>query len=577
MIKLLKNLKPYWKNVVGVLTFTMIGVLCELFLPRLMGNIVDKGVVKGNLNYILTTGLKMIIFAIIGTCSMIVSAYLSSKAATGFGRDLRRMIFTKAEGYSLNEMEKIGTSSLITRTTNDINQMQQVAIMSMRMMVRAPLMLIGGFVMAFSTNSTLSRILLISGPLLIMVIAIIGRIGFPLFKIIQEKIDRINKTMREELSGIRVIRAFNKVDYEKKRFEKANRDLTETFLKVTRLMTLVMPIIMMILNFTNVAVIWFGSNLIDTGNMQVGELMAFIQYVMQIMFSLIMVSVIFIMFPRASASAARVNEVLELESEIVDGTDNLPENKDGDILELRNVTFNYFDSETPAVKDISFKVKKGETTAIIGGTGSGKSTILNLIMRFFNPTSGEILLNGKNIKDITQDELRKHFSLVPQKTVLFTGTIRDNIKMGKEDATDEEIIEALKIAQAYDFVMKNKEGLDYEISQGGKNLSGGQKQRLSIARAIVRRPDFYLFDDSFSALDFKTDKILREELKKVTKNSGVLIVAQRISTIMDAETIVVLDDGEIVGMGNHKELLKTCEVYREIAQSQLGEEALKDE
>ncbi|TJX68108.1 ABC transporter ATP-binding protein [Soehngenia saccharolytica] len=577
MIKLLKNLKPYWKNVVGVLTFTMIGVLCELFLPRLMGNIVDKGVVKGNLNYILTTGLKMIIFAIIGTCSMIVSAYLSSKAATGFGRDLRRMIFTKAEGYSLNEMEKIGTSSLITRTTNDINQMQQVAIMSMRMMVRAPLMLIGGFVMAFSTNSTLSRILFISGPLLIMVIAIIGRIGFPLFKIIQEKIDRINKTMREELSGIRVIRAFNKVDYEKKRFEKANRDLTETFLKVTRLMTLVMPIIMMILNFTNVAVIWFGSNLIDTGNMQVGELMAFIQYVMQIMFSLIMVSVIFIMFPRASASAARVNEVLELESEIVDGTDNLPENKDGDILELRNVTFNYFDSETPAVKDISFKVKKGETTAIIGGTGSGKSTILNLIMRFFNPTSGEILLNGKNIKDITQDELRKHFSLVPQKTVLFTGTIRDNIKMGKEDATDEEIIEALKIAQAYDFVMKNKEGLDYEISQGGKNLSGGQKQRLSIARAIVRRPDFYLFDDSFSALDFKTDKILREELKKVTKNSGVLIVAQRISTIMDAETIVVLDDGEIVGMGNHKELLKTCEVYREIAQSQLGEEALKDE
>lgn len=577
MIKLLKNLKPYWKNVVGVLTFTMIGVLCELFLPRLMGNIVDKGVVKGNLNYILTTGLKMIIFAIIGTCSMIVSAYLSSKAATGFGRDLRRMVFTKAEGYSLNEMEKIGTSSLITRTTNDINQMQQVAIMSMRMMVRAPLMLIGGFVMAFSTNSTLSRVLLISGPLLLIVIATIGRVAFPFFKKIQEKIDKINKVMREELSGIRVIRAFNKVDFEKKRFEKANRDLTETFLKVTRIMTLVMPLIMIILNFTNVAVIWFGSNLISANNMEVGQLMAFIQYVMQIMFSLIMVSVIFIMIPRASASATRINEVLELQSDIVDGVEKLPENKEGDILELKDVTFNYFDSETPAVKDISFKVKKGQTTAIIGGTGSGKSTILNLIMRFFDPTSGEILLNGKNIKNISQDELRKHFSLIPQKTVLFTGTIRDNIKMGKEDATDEEIIEALKIAQAYDFVQKNKEGLDYILSQGGKNLSGGQKQRLSIARAIVRRPDFYLFDDSFSALDFKTDKILREELKKVTQNSGVLIVAQRISTIMDAETIVVLDDGEIVGMGNHKELLKSCEVYREIAQSQLGEEALKDE
>jgi len=409
------------------------------------------------------------------------------------------------------------------------------------------------------------------------VIALIGKIAFPFFKKIQEKIDNINKVMREELSGIRVIRAFNKVGFEKVRFEKANRDLTETFLKVTRIMTLVMPLIMIILNFTNVAVIWFGSNLISTNDMEVGQLMAFIQYVMQIMFSLIMVSVIFIMFPRASASASRINEVLDLESEIVDGAEKLPENKEGDILELKDVTFNYFDSETPAIKDVSFKVKKGETTAIIGGTGSGKSTILNLIMRFFDPVRGEILLNGKNIKDISQEELRKHFSLVPQKTVLFTGTIRDNIKMGKEDATDEEIIEALKIAQAYDFVLKNKEGLDYIISQGGKNLSGGQKQRLSIARAIVRRPDFYLFDDSFSALDFKTDKILREELKKVTQNSGVLIVAQRISTIMDAETIVVLDDGVIVGVGNHKELLKTCEVYREIAQSQLGEEALKDE
>ncbi|MBC7088103.1 MAG: ABC transporter ATP-binding protein [Tissierellales bacterium] len=577
MIKIFKNLKPYWKNILGILTFTMIGVLCELFLPRLMGNIVDNGVVNGDVDYIINTGLRMIMFAILGTSSMIVSAYLSSKAATGFGRDLRRMVFTKVEGYSLNEMEKIGTSSLITRTTNDINQIQQVAIMSMRMMVRAPLMLIGGFVMAYSTNSTLSRILLISGPLLLIVIAVIGRVAFPYFKMIQEKIDKINKVMREELSGIRVIRAFNKVDFEKKRFEVANRDLTDTFLRVMKIMTLVMPLIMILLNFTNVAVIWFGSKLISINSMEVGQLMAFIQYVMQIMFSLIMVSVVFIMFPRASASAARINEVLDLDSEIIDGRDKLPENKEGDILELKEVTFNYFDSETPAVKDISFKVKKGETTAIIGGTGSGKSTILNLIMRFFDPTSGEILLNGKNIKDITQEELRKHFSLIPQKTVLFTGTIRDNIKMGKEDATDEEIIEALKIAQAYDFVFKNEEGLDYIISQGGKNLSGGQKQRLSIARAIVRKPDFYLFDDSFSALDFKTDRILREELKKVTKQSGVLIVAQRISTIMDAETIIVLDDGEIVGVGNHKELLKSCEIYREIAQSQIGEEALNNE
>ncbi len=576
MLRLISYLKPYWKSVLVILVLTLAGVFSELFLPRLMGNIVDIGITNGDLPYIYGAGLRMVIIAVLGTGSMVLASYLSARAATGYGRDLRAAVFSQVERFSLSEFNQMGTASLITRTTNDINQVQQVVMMSLRMMARAPLMLIGGLIMAVTTNSALSRVLLIASPLLLVTIAIVGYIGFPLFKQVQLKTDALNRVMREELTGIRVIRAFNKFDYERRRFDTANRELTGTFLKVARLMALVMPLVSALLNFTIIAVIWKGSQLIGTGSLEVGQLMAFIQYVMLIMFSLIMVSMIFVMIPRASASAIRINEILDQVATVRDGEASLGEEGEGgkDILEFRDVSFKYEGAENPVVCDLNFTVKQGEITAIIGGTGSGKSTIINLIMRFYDISKGTILLNGTNIATLLQDDLRRHFGLVPQNTILFTGSIRDNIAFGKERASEVEINEALRIAQAVDFVNEREEGLDYVLSQGGKNLSGGQKQRLSIARALVRRPAFYLFDDSFSALDFKTDRHLRQELKKVTADAGVLIVAQRINTIIDADRIIVLEQGEITGQGTHAELLKSNRVYREIVSSQLGEEAL---
>ena len=575
MIRLMRYLKPYALQVAGVLILTLAGVFSELLLPRLMGNIVDRGVATGDLKYIYNTGGVMLAIAILGTAATVISRYMSSKAAVAFGRDLRSDVFKTVESFSLNEIDKMGTSSLITRTTNDVSQMQNITIMSMRMMIRAPFMMIGGIIMATSTNLELSKVLLISAPVLVVVIWIIGVKGFPLFKEIQKRIDDLNRVLRESLTGIRVIKAFNKTDYEKKRFNQANRDLTEAALKVGRIMALMMPILNVVLNFTLVGVIWYGSSLIEIRGLEVGELMAFIQYVSQIMFSLIMVSMIFVMLPRASASAERINEVLDMESDIIDGSQSIEDNSIRGELRLDDVAFKYQDASTPAVEDIAFATKMGETTAIIGGTGSGKTTILNLLMRFYDPTGGRILKNGADIKTIHQEELRSRFGLVSQKAVLFTGTIRENITFGKEDATDEEIVESLKIAQAWDFVSEKEEGLDYVLAQGGRNLSGGQKQRLAIARALVRKPEFYLFDDSFSALDFSTDKRLRDALKPYTADSAVIVVAQRVSTIKDAENIIVLDNGRISGQGTHRELIESCQVYREIVLSQLGEEAIQ--
>lgn len=571
----MRYLKPYAFQVAGVLILTLAGVFSELLLPRFMGNIVDRGVATGDLGYIYRTGGTMLAVAVLGTAATVVSRYMSSKAAVAFGRDLRSDVFKTVESFSLNEIDKMGTSSLITRTTNDVSQMQNVTIMSMRMMIRAPFMMIGGIIMATSTNLELSKVLLVSAPVLVVVIWMIGVKGFPLFKEIQKKIDGLNRVLRESLTGIRVIKAFNKTEYEKKRFNEANRDLTEAALKVGRIMALMMPILNVVLNFTIVGVIWYGSSLIEIRGLEVGELMAFIQYVSQIMFSLIMVSMIFVMLPRASASAERINEVLDMESDIIDGSYNIDSNSGRGELRLDNLTFKYQDASSPAVEGISFVTRKGETTAIIGGTGSGKTTILNLLMRFYDPTGGKILMNGVDIKTLHQEELRSRFGLVSQKAVLFTGTVRENIVFGKEDATDEEIISALKISQAWDFVSEREEGLDHVLAQGGKNLSGGQKQRLAIARALVRRPEFYLFDDSFSALDFSTDKRLRDALKPYTKDSAVIVVAQRVSTIKDAENIIVLDDGKISGQGTHRELIENCQVYREIVLSQLGEEAIQ--
>lgn len=574
MIKLFRFLKPYKRYVAMVLILLFLQSMAELYLPTLMSDIVDTGIVKGDTDYILRIGGFMLLVAFGSAICVILSSFLSSKVATAFGRDIRKEVFVKGERFSLHEFDKIGTSSMITRTTNDVTQIQQVTIMIMRMMVSAPIMAIGGIIMALSKDKKLSLVLAVAIPLLGLVIFLVAKKAVPLFKVMQKKVDKINLVLRENLIGIRVIRAFNRIEDEKERFEEASYDFTTTAIKVNKMMSVVMPAMMIIMNFTSIAIIWFGGLRIDTGDIQVGDMMAFLQYAMQIMFSFLMVAIMFVMIPRAEASAVRINEVLDIDPEITD-TKN-PKNTDGrkGYVEFKDVTFSYPGAEQPAIKDISFSVNPGETTAIIGGTGSGKSTLINLIPRFYDIQSGNILVDGVNIREMSQENLRKKIGFVPQKAVLFTGTISENIKYGKEDATEDEIKHAAEVSQASEFVNNMKEGYDAVIAQGGNNVSGGQKQRLSIARALIRRPEIYIFDDSFSALDFKTDAKLRGALKGETKESTVIIVAQRVSTVMDADRIIVLDEGRIAGIGTHRELLKSCEVYKEIVSSQLSEEEL---
>ncbi|HDR5039295.1 TPA: ABC transporter ATP-binding protein [Bacillus anthracis] len=574
MLKLFKFLKPYRLSVMTALGLIFLQAISELYLPTLMANIVDIGVVDGNTTYIFKVGILMILIAIGGTLCAIASSYLSAKTSTAFGRDLRGQVFKRAEDFSLNEFDKIGASSLITRTTNDITQIQQVVMMSLRMMARAPMMAIGGIIMAVSKNAKLSLVIVFVIPIILLGILAVAKKGVPLFKVMQTKLDKLNQVLRENLMGVRVIRAFNRIDHEKNRFKEANYDLTSTAIKVNKLMSALMPTMSLILNFTTIAVIWFGAIKIDSGAMQVGDLMAFIQYVMQIMFALIMVSMMFVMIPRASASAVRINEVLDTIPEIKDPAKSSTNDATSGLVEFKNVIFSYPGAEEPAINDISFTARPGKVTAIIGGTGSGKSTLINLIPRFYDIDSGSILLDGVDIRQMEQKNLRNKIGFVPQKAVLFTGTIAENIRYGKEDATDEEVRLAAEIAQATDFISNMKDGFDSVIAQGGTNVSGGQKQRLSIARALVRRPEIYLFDDSFSALDFKTDAKLRGALKGETTNSTLIIVAQRVSTIIDADQIIVLDKGKIAGVGNHEKLLKTCDVYREIVYSQLSEEEI---
>ncbi len=578
MLKLFKNLKPYSLSVLLVFTLIFVQVMAELYLPNLMSDIVDKGIVKGDTSYIFRTGSFMLIVAAIGVGCMIAASFLSSRIATGFGRDVRKKLFAHTENFSLNEFDRLSTASLITRTTNDITQVQMVLIVMMRMMAMSPMMCIGGIIMAVSKDSKLSLIIVFAIPIVVGAILLVARKGIPLFKIMQKKIDKLNLILREELIGVRVIRAFNKQTDEQERFNSSNEELTQTAIRVNQIMAFLMPFMMIIMNFITLAVIWFGAKRIDAMSMQVGDLMAFIQYIMHIMFSLIMVSMMFILIPRASVSAARINEVLETYPEIKDpvGKKSEPElqNQKG-IIEFRNVSFSYQGAGEPAINDISFVAKRGETTAIIGGTGSGKSTIVNLIPRFYDVSAGKIFVDGIDVKDYTQKDLREKIGLVPQNTMLFSGSINDNIKYGKPTATDEEVAYAAKIAQADEFINSMPQKYDSQISQGGTNISGGQKQRLSIARALVRKPEIYIFDDSFSALDFKTDAKLRKELTSETMNSTVIIVSQRVSAVINVEQIIVLEDGKIAGKGTHKDLMEGCSQYREIVASQLSEEELK--
>ncbi len=574
MRKLFKYLKPYEMSVAVVLVLIFFQSLSDLYLPTLMSDIVNKGIFSGDTNYIIRVGGKMLLVAAVGTACAVSASYLSSKISSGFGKILRKEVFSKVESFSLNEFNNIGTASLITRTTNDITQIQQVLLIIFRMMVSAPMMCIGGIIMAVSKDAKLSLVLVAVLPIIALLIYVIANKGIPLFKAMQIKIDKLNLVVREELTGIRVIRAFNRSDHEKGRFNKANYDLTQNAVKVNRIMAALMPLMMLIINFTTIAIIWFGAKRVDGGNMQIGDLMAFIQYAMQILFSLIMVSMMFVMIPRASASADRINEVLDVNPEIKDAeaTKNADDKKG--FVEFNNVTFSYPGAEKPVISNISFKAKPGETVAVIGGTGSGKSTLINLIPRFYDIQSGSILVDGVDIKEMSQESLRAKIGFVPQKTVLFTGTISENIRYGKEDATDDEVRHAAETSQSMEFIEKMEDGFDSVIAQGGTNVSGGQKQRLSIARALVRKPEIYIFDDSFSALDFKTDAKLRAALKKETKDSTMIIVAQRVSTVMDADKIIVLDEGKVAGIGTHRELLNTCEVYHEIVSSQLSEEEM---
>lgn len=574
MLKLYRFLKPFSVMVIGVLVFIFLQTLGDLYLPTLMSDIINDGVMQGDTNKILHIGGLMLLVAAGGAVCAIISSYLSSKTAVGLGTTLRSKIFRRVESFSLHEFDKIGTATLITRTTNDINQVQMVTVMIMRMMISAPMMAIGGVIMALQEDRELTLVLAVAIPVLGGVIALIASRMIPLFRLVQKKIDKINLVLREKLTGIRVIRAFNTVEREMKRFDEANVDLTNNYIKVNRIMAFMMPAIMVVMNLTSISILWFGGIRISNNSMDLGALAAFTQYAMQIMFSLLMLAMMFIMVPRAQAAAVRINEVLDTVPEITDREETKKTFTGRGFVEFKDVTFSYHGAEEPALRNISFSARPGEVTAIIGSTGSGKSTLINLIPRFYDVVGGSVLIDGVDVRNITQEALREKIGYVPQKAILFSGSITENIRVGKDTASEEEIRHAAEVAQAAGFISEMDGGYDHIIAQGGTNISGGQKQRLSIARALVRKPEVYIFDDSFSALDYKTDAKLRGALRKEIADATVIIVAQRVGTVMDADRIIVLDEGQIAGMGTHKELLDTCEVYREIVTSQLSEEEI---
>jgi ATP-binding cassette subfamily B protein len=588
-------LKPYRFSVFLIVVFIFLQSLLNLYLPQLMAHIVDQGVFTENIGYIWRVGGLMLIVSIAAVVFSVAAGFLSSRTAARFSKVLRGNLFSHVETFSLHEFDEFGTASLITRATNDITQVQQMVTMMLRMMIMAPLNFIGGVIMAFYTNAHLSLVVVVLIPIIALIIWAIFSKAAALFKAMQQKIDVLNRVLRENLTGIRVVRSFNRTDYELDRFDRANFDLTNTTTRAQKIMAGLMPILMLVMNVSTLAIIWFGGIRINNEQMQVGSLIAFTQYVLQLLFSIMMVSTMFFMIPRASAAANRIFEVLRTTPEIRDldqssdsfkreDTPHIEEDSKEDPalaadeergkVEFRNVSFSYPGAEKPALEDISFTAEPGQVTAIIGGTGSGKSTMVSLISRFYDVTEGSVLVDGVDVREYPQVDLRSKIGLVPQRAILFTGSIADNVRFGKEDATDDEIRHAVEIAQASEFISEMKDGFESLIDQGGTNVSGGQKQRLSIARALVRQSQIYIFDDSFSALDFKTDAKLRSALKEHVSGSTVIIVAQRVTTVMDADLIVVLEEGRISGAGTHRQLLEDCPVYREIVASQLSEEEI---
>jgi ATP-binding cassette subfamily B protein len=572
MIRLFRFLKPYRGLIAVVLVLAFLQSLANLYLPTLMADIVDTGIVTGDTNYILRVGGLMLLITLGGVVCAIVGAYFAARVAVGFGRIIRRELFTHVEKFSLHEFDTVSTASLITRTTNDTNQVQMVTVILLTMMVTAPMMAIGGVIMALAQDTTLAWILVVAVPFLVVAILLLMRAAIPLFTVMQKKLDRLNLILDEGLTGVRVIRAFDRNAYEEARFDLANMDLTNIAITVNRIVALLWPLMMLVLNVSTIAIVWFGSIRVGNGDMQVGALIAFMQYAMQILFAMLMLSMMFIMLPRAAASATRINEALAIAPEIVDAANPQHAHDEAGYVEFDDVTFSYPGAEEPALSHVSFRARPGQVTAIIGGTGAGKSTLTALIPRFYDVDSGRVLVDGVDVRQLTQQELRARIGLVPQTAVIFSGTIAENIRYGNEGASDEAVRHAADVAQASEFIEELGDGIDSVIAQGGTNLSGGQKQRLSIARALVRKPEIYIFDDSFSALDYATDAKLRAALRQETTHSTVLIVAQRVSTIMDADQILVLDEGRMVDIGTHRELMERSEVYREIVLSQLSAE-----
>jgi len=568
-----KFLKPYWKQIILAILLILVQAMSNLYLPSLNASIINNGVAKGDISYIIKTGGLMLIFTLLLASCAIASSYFGSKISMSFGRDVRRAIYNKVESFSQSDLNRFGTPSLITRNTNDVQQTQMLVLFGLNLMIMAPIICIGGIIMALRQDIVLSYSIIIIVPIMAIAVGILLAKATPLFRSMQLKIDKVNQIMREKLMGVRVIRAFVRNEYEAKRFDKANRDLTNTFLRVNRILALAIPSLIIIMNFSTVAIIWFGGHRIDMGAMPIGNLTAFLTYIMEIMISVTLAMSVFIMIPRAEASAERIVEVLKTEPSIKDPDKPLiiHNNKKGNI-EFCKVEFNYPGAEEPVLRDISFSTAPGETTAIIGSTGCGKSTLVALIPRFYDVTHGCIEIDDIDIRNIYLRDLRDKIGLVPQKAFLFSGTIADNLRFGNENATDNELWYALEIAQAKNFVMDLPGQLYANVEQGGVNFSGGQRQRLAIARALVKKPEIYLFDDCFSALDLKTDAQLRMAIKSETANSTVIIVSQRVNTIMDANQIIVLnDDGTIAGTGTHSDLLKSCVVYRDIVYSQLSE------
>jgi ATP-binding cassette subfamily B protein len=567
-----EHLRPYRSLIAVIVALQLVGGIASLYLPSLNADIIDNGVVRGDTGYILRIGGWMLAVSLLQIGCTIAAVYLGARTSMAFGRDLRSRVFRQVGMFSGREVARFGAPTLITRNTNDVQQVQMLAMLSFTMMISAPIMMVGGIIMALREDVGLSWLVAAAVPVLGVVVAVIVTHMVPAYRLMQRRLDRVNQVLREQIAGIRVIRAFVREPFETERFETANDDLTDVSIRVGRWMAAMFPGVMFVLNLSSVAVLWFGGLRVDAGAMQIGALTAFLSYLIQILMAVMMATFMLVLVPRASVSADRIGEVLDTESSVVPPAEGITRLQAAGTLDLRGVGFRYPGAASPVLRDVTFSVRPGQTTAIVGSTGAGKSTLLNLIPRLFDASDGVVAVDGVDVRDLEPEALWSRIGLVPQQAYLFSGTVASNLRYGKPDATEDEMWWALEIAQARDFVAAMPDGLESPIAQGGTNVSGGQRQRLAIARAVIRRPELYLFDDAFSALDVATDARLRRALRPVTAGAAVVIVAQRVFTIVDADQIVVLEDGTVVGLGTHDELLQTCPTYLEIVESQMKAE-----